>query len=379
MRNRAQDRRSKDQPVANLASGEVDHPPPPAALESAVRALSDPAVHRYGPTAGLLTLRSAIAERLAKAEAAVDLERVVVTVGAKQALYITFLALLDPGDTVLVPVPSWPTYVEGIRLAGGYPVTVPTTAQDSFKVSVDQLAEQCTPATKAVVLGTPNNPTGSVYSRNELTLLAEWVLARGLWLILDQVYDELDYQGPRQLHSLLGSVPEIDGRCVAIDSVAKRWAMPGWRVGWLVGPRDVTAAVARIQSHTSSHVPNICQAAATAAIGCGDSTVDSIRKLLTVNRSIAVEHLRNAGLTCASPQGSFYVFANVEELLRELPPERGGGSSTSLANHLLDEYEVAVVPGEGFGAPGHIRISFGRQASELARGLDALAAFASAT
>lgn len=378
MRNRAQDRSSRDQPVANLASGEIAHPPPPAALESAARALSDPAVHRYGPTAGSLTLRRAIVERMAKGGAAVDLDHIVVTVGAKQALYVAFLALLDPGDTVLVPVPSWPTYVEGIRLVGGYPVTVPTTARDSFKTSVDQLTEQCTPATKAIVLGTPNNPTGSVYSRDELALLAEWVLARGLWLILDQVYDELDYREPRQHHSLLEAVPEVADRCIAVDSVAKRWAMPGWRVGWLAGPRDVTAAVARIQSHTSSHVPNVCQAAATAAIGSGRSTIDSIRKLLRANRSIAVERLRGVGLNCAPPQGAFYVLANVEELLRELPPERGGGSSTSLANHLLDEYEVSVVPGDGFGAPGHIRISFGRQARELAHGLDALAAFASA-
>ena len=301
-----------------------------------------------------------------------------MTVGAKQALYVAFLALLDPGDTVLVPVPSWPTYVEGIRLVGGYPVTVPTTARNSFKASVDQLAEQCTPATKAIVLGTPNNPTGSVYSRDELALLAEWALAQDLWLILDQVYDGLEYRAPRHHHSLLGAAPEIADRCVVVDSVAKRWAMPGWRVGWLVGPREVTAAVARIHSHTSSHVPNVCQAAAAAAIGSGYSTVDSIRKLLGANRSVAVERLHGFGLNCSSPQGAFYLFANVEELLRELPPERGGGSSTSLANHLLDEYRVAVVPGDGFGAPGHVRISFGRQAGELARGLDALATFVSA-
>jgi len=378
MRNRAQDRCSRDQPVANLASGEIAHPPPSAALESAARALSDPAIHRYGPTAGSLTLRKAIVERSAQSGAAVGLDRVVVTVGAKQALYVAFLALLDPGDTVLVPVPSWPTYVESIRLVGGCPVTVPTTARDSFKASVDQLAELCTPATKAVVLGTPNNPTGSVYSRDELALLAEWALARDLWLILDQVYDELDYREPRQYHSLLGAVPEIADRCVVVDSVAKRWAMPGWRVGWLIGPRDVTAAVARIQSHTNSHVPNVCQAAAAAAIGSGSSTVDSIRKLLRTNRSVAVERLRGLGLSCAPPQGAFYVFANVEKFLRELPPERGGTSSTSLANHLLDEYEVAVVSGDGFGAPGHIRISFGRQAGELAQGLDALATFTAA-
>lgn len=363
--------------MANLASGEIAHPPPPAALEAAAQALSDSGTHSYGPTAGSLTLRNAIVERLATGGVAVDLERVFVTIGAKQALYNTFLALLDPGDAVLVPVPSWPTYVEAIRLAGGYPATVATTAQDSYKASVDQLAEQCTPSTKAIVVGTPNNPTGSVYSSGELALLAEWALEQGLWLIVDEVYDELDYQGPRQLHSLLGAIPEMADRCVTIDGIAKRWAMPGWRVGWLVGPCDVTTAVARIQSHTSSHVPNVCQAAAAAAISGGDSTVDSIREILAANRSVAIERLRGLGLASTLPQGAFYILTNVEDLLRKLPPELGGGSSASLAHRLLDEYEVAVVPGEGFGAPGHIRISFSCQAGELARGLDALAAFVS--
>lgn len=364
--------------MANLASGEVAHPPPPAALESAARALSDPATHHYGATAGSLALREAIIKRLGASGVAVSLERVVVTIGAKQGLYNTFLALLNPGDTVLVPVPAWPTYMEAVRLAGGRPVSVPTKARDYFKASVGQLAEQCTSVTKAVLLGTPNNPTGSVYSREELTALAEWASTQGLWLIIDEVYDELDYQNPRQLHCLLGAVPEIADRCVAVDSVAKRWAMPGWRVGWLVGPPDVAAAVTRIQSHTSSHVPNICQAAAKGAIDSGNSTIESIREMLAANRSTTVERLRGLGLDCTLPEGAFYVLANVQELLRELAPERGGGSSTSLAHHLLDEYALAVVPGESFGAPGYIRISFGRQPGELARGLDALTAFASA-
>lgn len=364
--------------MADLASGEVAHLPPPAALESAARALSDPATHRYGPTGGSPALRKAIVERLAKSGAAVDLERVVVTVGAKQALYLAFLALLDPGDAVLVPVPSWPTYLEGIRLVGGHPVTVPTVAGDSFKVSVDQLAERCTPATKAIVLGTPNNPTGSVYGKHDLALLAEWALSKGLWLIMDQVYDEFECQGSRQLNSLLGAVPEVADRCIAVDSVAKRWAMPGWRVGWLVGPRDVAEATTRIQSHLNSHVPNICQVAARAAVSCGDFTVESIRRLLASNRSTAVERLRDVGLDCVWPQGAFYVLVNVKELLSELPPERGGGSSMDLTNYLFNNYEVAMVPGDSFGAPGHVRISFSRQAGELARGLDTLADFVSA-
>ncbi len=374
MRNRASENGGRA--VVNLASGEVAHPPPRAALDAARRSSSVAATHFYGPTGGQAPLREAVATRMRERGVAVEADRVVITSGAKQALFHACIALLDPGDEALVPVPSWPTYREAVRLAGAVPIAVRTEAEEAFKVSPEQLEAAATTRARALFLASPNNPTGTVYGVEELKAIAEWALSRDLWVIVDEVYDELVYP-PAPRTAMLAAAPWLGDRCVTVDSIAKRWAMPGWRVGWLIGPPEVVGAATRIQSHTSSHVPNICQAAAWAAVEEGEATVRSIGEQLTAGREVALAGLAKIdGAGCAAPLGAFYAFADVGGLLERRAGEDRAASTAAFAEELFAEARTAVVAGEAFGAPGFVRISFGVPPDDLAEGLRRLVAHA---
>ena len=357
-------------PVIGFGAGEPDFPTPPEIVAAAVAACADPANHRYSPTPGLPALREAIAAKtLRDSGVEVDPARVVVTNGGKQAVYEATLAVVDDGDEVLLPAPYWTTYPEPIALAGGTPVVLPTDESTGFRVTVEQLDAAWTPRTKALVFVSPSNPTGAVYTRGEIEAIGTWALERGVMVLTDEIYEHLVY-GRAEFHSILSVVPELAGSCVVLNGVAKTFAMTGWRVGWLFGPADVTAAVTNLQSHLTSNVANVAQRAALAAVsGPLDAVVEMRAAFDRRRRTMHAMLSAIDGVTCEEPEGAFYAFPNLMGLLgRDL----GGATASTtleLADLVLERADVAFVPGEAFGAPGYGRFSYALGDADLEEGL----------
>ena len=361
-------------PVIGFGAGEPDFPTPPAIVEAAAAACHDPRWHRYTPAAGLPELRSAIATKtLRDSGLQVAPEQVLVTNGGKQALYNAFAALLDPGDEVLLPAPYWTTYPESIRLAGGIPVIVETSVATGYRTDVAALEAALTPATKALVFVSPSNPTGAVYRPEQVAEIGRWAADRGLWVITDEIYEHLVY-GDAVFSSMPVLVPEIADRCVIVNGVAKTYAMTGWRVGWMIGPLDVVKAATNLQSHATSNVANVSQVAALAAVSGDLSAVAEMRTAFDRRRRTLVAALNAIdGITCPEPEGAFYAFPSVEGLLGREIAGRVPRTSAELAELILEVAEVAVVPGEAFGAPGYLRLSYALGDADLAEGAARLA------
>ncbi len=361
-------------PVIGFGAGEPDFPTPPAIVEAAAAACHDPRWHRYTPAAGLPELRSAIATKtLRDSGLQVAPEQVLVTNGGKQALYNAFAALLDPGDEVLLPAPYWTTYPESIRLAGGIPVIVETSVATGYRTDVAALEAALTPATKALVFVSPSNPTGAVYRPEQVAEIGRWAADRGLWVITDEIYEHLVY-GDAVFSSMPVLVPEIADRCVIVNGVAKTYAMTGWRVGWMIGPLDVVKAATNLQSHATSNVANVSQVAALAAVSGDLSAVAEMRTAFDRRRRTLVAALNAIdGITCPEPEGAFYAFPSVEGLLGREIAGRVPRTSAELAELILEVAEVAVVPGEAFGAPGYLRLSYALGEADLAEGAARLA------
>ncbi|MCL6422827.1 pyridoxal phosphate-dependent aminotransferase [Brachybacterium sp. JHP9] len=362
-------------PVIGFGAGEPDFPTPAHIVEAAQAAAADPKNHRYSPAAGLPELREAIARATARTDRiAVEPSQVLVTNGGKQAVYQTFAALIDPGDEVILPAPYWTTYPEAIRLAGGREVEVLAGADQDYLPTIAQLEAARTPRTKAILLCSPSNPTGSVMSRAQIEELGSWALEHGLWVISDEIYQHLVYDGA-EFTSILDAVPALADQTVLLNGVAKTFAMTGWRVGWMIGPKDVIAAAANLQSHLTSNVNNIAQCATIAALDGPMDEVDSMREAFDRRRRTILERLSALeGFRVPTPRGAFYAFPDVTAVLgREI---RGTRVTTSaeLAEVILEHAEVAAVPGEAFGAPGHLRFSYALADADLAEGMDRLAA-----
>jgi aspartate/methionine/tyrosine aminotransferase len=357
-------------PVIVFGAGEPDFPTPDPIVEAAAAACRDPRWHRYTPTAGLPELRAAIAVKtLRDSGYEVDPSQVLVTNGGKQSIYNAFATLLDPGDEVLVPTPYWTTYPESIRLAGGVPVEVPTDETTGFRTSVEQLERYVTPRTKLMLFVSPSNPTGAVYPPAEVERIGRWAADRGLWVLTDEIYEHLVY-GDATFASVATLVPELRDRCVVVNGVAKTYAMTGWRVGWMIGPQDVVTAASNLQSHATSNVANVSQVAALAAVSGDLTAVARMRAAFDVRRQTMVRMLNEVpGFSCPTPEGAFYCFPSVAGALgRELRGQRPQ-TSAELAAVILDEAEVAVVPGEAFGAPGYFRLSYALGDDDLAEGI----------
>jgi aspartate/methionine/tyrosine aminotransferase len=339
-------------------------------VEAAVAAARDPKSHRYSPTAGQPALREAIAAKTLRDSAfAVEPSQVVVTNGGKQAVYTTCQVLLDIGDEVLLPSPYWVTYPEAVALAGGVPVIVPTDESANFTVSIDQLEAAVTDRTKMLIFVSPSNPTGAVYTEDQVRRIGEWAAERGIWVMTDEIYEHLVY-GDAEFHSMPVLVPELADRCVVVNGVAKTYAMTGWRVGWMIGPPEVAAGATRIQSHLTSNVNNIAQAAALEAVTGSLDAVAVMHEAFDRRRKKMVSLLRQIdGVTCTEPQGAFYAFPNMTGLLNR--PLAGSTAETTLelAALLLDEANVAIVPGEAFGAPGYARLTFALSDEDLTEGV----------
>ena len=361
-------------PVIGFGAGEPDFPTPRAIVEAAMAACAEPANHRYTPTAGLPELRAAIVAKTRR-DSGYELRpaQVLVTNGGKQAVYNTFATLCDPGDEVLVPAPYWTTYPEAIVLAGGVPVAVPTDERTGFKVTVDQLEAALTPRTKALLFVSPSNPTGAVHSPEATEAIGRWAVEGGLWVVTDEIYEHLTYGGVRAT-SLPVAVPELTDQCVVLNGVAKTYAMTGWRVGWMAGPVDVVEAATNLQSHATSNVANVSQRAAVAALNGDLSAVAEMRGAFDRRRR-TIHHLLNEidGVTCAEPEGAFYAFPSFGGVLGRDIKGRMAATTAELADVILDLAEVAVVPGEAFGAPGYCRLSYALGDDDLTEGVGRIA------
>jgi len=357
-------------PVIGFGAGEPDFPTPDYIVEAAVAACRDPKWHRYTPAGGLPELKSAIAAKtLRDSGFAVDPSQVLVTNGGKQALYNAFGALLDPGDEVLLPAPYWTTYPESIRLAGGVPVEIMTDESTGYRTSIAQLEKAITAKTKALVFVSPSNPTGAVYSPAEVEAIGQWAVEKGIWVITDEIYEHLVY-GDAEFSSMPVLVPELADKCIVVNGVAKTYAMTGWRVGWMIGPNDIVKAATNLQSHATSNVANVSQIAALAAVSGDLSAVDEMKVAFDRRRQLITKMLNEIeGVNCPEPEGAFYVYPSVKNILgREI---RGKVPTTSaeLSALILDEVEVAVVPGEAFGTPGYIRLSYALGDDDLIEGI----------
>lgn len=374
---KAKELKAQGEPVIGYGAGEPDFPTASAIVEAAREAALDPRYHRYSPVAGLPELREAIAAKTLRDTGwDVDPGRVVVTNGGKQAVYLAFQTLVDQGDEVLVPAPYWVTYPESVKLAGGVPVAVPTDETTGFTASVEHLEAALTDRTKALVFVSPSNPTGAVYPRALMAEIGAWAADRGIWVLTDEIYEHLIYDAG-EAHSMPVVAPEIADRTVVVNGVAKTYAMTGWRVGWLIGPPSVAAGASRVQSHLSSNVANVSQMAAFTALRGSLDVVVEMRNAFEQRRDTMVQMLNDVpGVECAVPGGAFYAFPNMTGLLGRPLNGRTAATTLELAALLLEEIQIAMVPGEAFGAPGYARFSFALSDSDLVEGLSRLQALA---
>jgi len=365
--------KAEGRPVIGFGAGEPDFPTPDYIVAAAVAAAQDPVNHRYTPASGLPALRKAIADKtLRDSHYAVTPDQVLVTNGGKHAVYNTFAALLDPGDEVLLPSPYWTTYPEAIKLAGGTAVEVFAGEDQTYLVTVEQLEAARTPRTKALLFCSPSNPTGAVYSPEQVGEIGRWAVANGIWVVTDEIYEHLTYDGVRSV-SMPVEVPELADTCVVLNGVAKTYAMTGWRVGWMIGPRDVIKAATNLQSHSTSNVANVSQRAAIAALNGSLDAVDEMKEAFDRRRRTMVRMLNEIeGVDCPVPAGAFYVYPSVKGLFGKTIRGRVCTTSAELAALILDEVEVAVVPGEAFGPSGYLRLSYALSDADLTEGVSRL-------
>jgi aspartate aminotransferase len=360
-------------PVVSYAAGEPDFATPSFIVDAAAEALRQPANFRYTPAAGLPVLREAIAAKtLRDSGLEVAPSQIVVTNGGKQAVYQAFQAVVNPGDEVLLPAPYWTTYPEAIRLADGTPVEVFAGADQEYKVTVDQLEAARTDKTTVLVFVSPSNPTGAVYTPEETTAIGEWALAHGIWVITDEIYQNLVYEGIRAV-SIVEAVPALAEQTILVNGVAKTYAMTGWRVGWMIGPADAIALAGNLQSHLSSNVNNIAQRAALAALTGPQDEAEQFRAAFDRRRRLIVSELAKIpGVTVPNPLGAFYVYPDVSGLLGREWAGTTPTTSLELADLILDKAEVAAVPGEAFGPSGYLRLSYALGDDQLLEGVQRL-------
>ena len=368
--NKARELRAAGEPVIGFGAGEPDFPTPDHIVVAAVAACEDPANHKYSAAGGLPELKAALVEKTQRDSGwRPEVSQVLVTNGGKHAVYNSCAALLNPGDEVLLPAPYWTTYPECIALAGGTSVVLQTDVASGFRVTVDQLEAARSPNTKALFFVSPSNPTGAVYPADEIRAIGEWAHEHGIWVIADEIYEHLTYDGHVH-HSIRALVPDLADTCVVLNGVAKTYAMTGWRVGWMIGPTDLVKTAGNLQSHATSNVANVSQRAALAAVSGDLTAVVAMREAFDRRRVAMSGLLRQVeGLELLEPQGAFYAYPDMSALLGRDIAGRIALTTNELAGIILDEAKVAIVPGEAFGTPGYARLSFALGDDDLAEGL----------
>jgi len=357
-------------PVIGFGAGEPDFPTPTYIVEAATAAAKVVANHRYTPTPGLPELRQAIVDKTKRdSNYEITVDQVLVTNGGKQAVYQAFASIIDPGDEVILPSPFWTTYPEAIKLAGGKSVEVFADETQNYLVTVDQLEQARTGKTKALLFCSPSNPTGSVYSREQVQAIGEWALKHNIWIIADEIYEHLLYDGATA-PSMPVVVPELADTTIILNGVAKTYAMTGWRVGWMIGPKDVIKAATNLQSHLTSNVANVSQRAAIAALTGNLDAVHEMGVAFDRRRKLIVGLLNDIpGIECPTPQGAFYVYPSVKGVLGKSIRGKVANTSAELATIILDEVEVAAVPGEAFGPSGYLRFSYATSDEDIVEGI----------
>ena len=367
---KAKSLKAAGRPVIGFGAGEPDFPTPDYIVNSAVEAAKVVTNHRYTPAAGLPELRDAIVKKTKRdSNYEITSDQVLVTNGGKQAVYQAFASILDPGDEVLLPSPYWTTYPECIKLAGGVSVEIFANESQNYLVSVEQLEKARTAKTKVLLFCSPSNPTGSVYSPEQVKAIGEWALANGLWVVTDEIYEHLLYDGATA-PSICVAVPALADRTIIINGVAKTYAMTGWRVGWMIGPKDVIKAATNLQSHLSSNVSNISQRAAITALTGDLSAVHKMGEAFDRRRKLIVKLLNEIqGVSCPIPTGAFYVYPSVKGVLGKEIRGKRPKTSAELATLILEEVEVAAVPGEAFGPSGYLRFSYALGDEDIIEGI----------
>ncbi len=368
--NKAKALKAAGEAVVGFGAGEPDFPTPDYIVDAAAAACRDPKNHRYGLAGGTLELKAAIAAKTARDSGyEVDPTQVVVTNGGKHAVYNALAGVVDPGDEVLIPTPYWTTYPEPVRLAGGVAVPVETTIESGFKATIDQLEAARTDRTKALIFVSPSNPSGAVYSREQVEAIGQWAVAHNIWVLTDEIYEHLTYDGA-EFHSMPTIVPELADRCIVLNGVAKTYAMTGWRVGWIIAPADMAKALTSLQSHQTSNVAMVSQVAALAAVE-GDLTAVHMMREAFDRRRKTMHAMLSAmpGVECLAPEGAFYAFPSFEGVLGRTIRGKKIETTLDLADVVLEEVKVAFVPGEAFGSPGYARFSFALGDDDLGEGL----------
>ncbi len=370
---KAKELRASGAPVIGFGAGEPDFATPDYIVEAAVEACRDPAAHKYTPAGGQPELKAAIAAKT-KRDSGLDVDpsQVVVTNGGKHAVYNAIAAVVNPADEVLIPTPYWTTYPEPVRLAGGTPVFVETSIHTGFRADVDALEAARTSRTKVLIFVSPSNPSGAVYSAEEIRAIGEWAAANDIWVLTDEIYEHLVYDD-NEFHSMPTLVPEVADRCLVLNGVAKTYAMTGWRVGWLIAPPDMAKALTSLQSHQTSNVANVAQMAALAAVSGDLRAVDEMRAAFDRRRKTMHTMLSSMnGVECLAPEGAFYAFPSFEGVLGRTLGGAAVTTTLQLAEVALEQANVAIVPGEAFGSPGYARFSFALGDDDLGEGLNRL-------
>ena len=357
-------------PVIGFGAGEPDFPTPDYIVEAAAAATKVVANHRYSPTPGLPDLRDAIVAKTKRdSNYEITADQVLVTNGGKQAVYQAFATIVDLGDEVLLPSPYWTTYPECIQLAGGKAIEVFADETQNYLVTVEQLEAARTPKTKALLFCSPSNPTGSVYSVEQVKAIGEWALKNNIWIIADEIYEHLLYDGATA-PSMPVLVPGLADTTIILNGVAKTYAMTGWRVGWMIGPKDVIKAATNLQSHLTSNVSNVSQRAAIAALTGDLAAVHKMGEAFNRRRKLIVSLLNEIpGFECPTPTGAFYVYPSVKGVLGKTIRGKTPTTSAELATLILEEVEVAAVPGEAFGPSGYLRFSYALGDEDIVEGI----------
>ncbi|MGJ3252592.1 MAG: pyridoxal phosphate-dependent aminotransferase [Elainellaceae cyanobacterium] len=352
--------------VCSFSAGEPDFDTPEHIRAAAKQAL-DRGKTRYGPAVGEPKLRQAIADKLQKDNTlCYGPDNIIVTNGGKQSLYNLIQVLIEPGDEVIIPSPYWLSYPEMVKLAGGTPVIVKTDASTGLRITAEQLRRAITPQTKLLILNSPSNPTGMVYTPDELRAIARVIVDTDIWVVSDEIYEKILYDGAE--HLSIGAIgPDIYNRTLISNGFAKAYAMTGWRIGYLAGPQPIIKAVSSLQGHSTSNVCTFAQYGAIAAYEGPQDCVQTMLSAFATRRQVIIDGLNSMpGLTCQTPKGAFYVFANISKT---------GLSSLEFCEALLDEKQVAAIPGVAFGADDHVRFSYATDIDTIHRGLERLSSF----
>ncbi|MBO30109.1 MAG: aspartate aminotransferase [Acidimicrobiaceae bacterium] len=371
---KAKSLKAAGEPVIGFGAGEPDFPTPEHIVKAAVEACENPASHKYTPAGGLPALKEALVMKTERdSKWRPDPSQILITNGGKHAVYNSCAVLLNPGDEVILPAPYWTTYPESIALAGGKTVPVMTDISNEFRVTVEQLEAVKTNRTKALMFVSPSNPTGAVYPREEMEAIGKWCLENNVWVIADEIYEHLTYDG-HEHHSIRSLIPELADTCLIVNGVAKTYAMTGWRVGWMLGPEDAIKAATNLQSHATSNVANVSQQAALAAVAGDLSAVQEMRSAFDRRRQTMTQMLKQIeGIKVIPPQGAFYAYPDLTAFLGKDINGEVAQTTSELAGIILDQAQVAIVPGEAFGTPGYARLSFALGDEDLKEGIERIA------